>query len=267
LIDNGTSIIFVSHNFYLVQAVCNQALYLQHGQVKEFGATKEVIARYEQDLHRERAAKFADATQESTIGQSTISSGLASCGLVSHDDVEIIRVEVANNTNCPAESLPSTEPARIRLHYNAYKALGKVQASVFIMRSDGLTCCMMRTKLDDFELVIAQGAGIITVDLTPLQLISGTYYAEAWLLNASDSMTLNSSAGRSDWFTVQGAALSYEESSGIFEPQTRWDHTTNEIAAMANGSTQSSIGREDERNNGNVTQQEYITTEKVSIEW
>ncbi|MEZ4618584.1 MAG: ABC transporter ATP-binding protein [Caldilineaceae bacterium] len=66
LIDNGTSIVFVSHNFYLVQAVCNQALYLQRGQVKELGATKEVIA-YEQDLHRERAAKFAAAAQRAPL--------------------------------------------------------------------------------------------------------------------------------------------------------------------------------------------------------
>ena len=32
LADGGTSIVFVSHNFYLVQAVCNTALYLQKGQ-------------------------------------------------------------------------------------------------------------------------------------------------------------------------------------------------------------------------------------------
>ena len=34
LINNGTSIIFVSHNFYLVQAVCLTALYLEKGQMK-----------------------------------------------------------------------------------------------------------------------------------------------------------------------------------------------------------------------------------------
>ena len=238
LVDNGTSIIFVSHNFYLVQAVCNRALYLQQGQVKEFGTAKEVIARYEHDLHQERAQKFAEAQENSSTGQSFVVNGT-----ISADDVEVTKVEVLpivgvmpsmeNGHFDKNDEFSSKEAVRIRVHYNAYKALGKVQASVFIMRSDGLTCCMMRTKLDNVDFTIEQGKGVITVDLTPLQLISGTYYAEAWILNASDSMVLNSTAGRSDWFTVRGAAFSYEESSGIFEPRTQWSHAENGLPVQS----------------------------------
>lgn len=210
LIDNGTTIIFVSHNFYLVQAVCGMALYLQKGQVKEFGPTKDVIALYEQDLHHERAQKFESTRQEADAG-----SG----------EVEITKLEVLRADGSTSEVLHSNQPAQIRLHYNAYKSLGKVHASVFIIRSDGLTCCMMRTKLDHFDFSIEEGTGVITLHIDPLQLVGGSYFAEAWVLNGSDSMVLNAKAGRSDWFTVKGAALSYEESSGIFEPNTRWEHT------------------------------------------
>ena len=57
----------------------------------------------------------------------------------------------------------------------------------------------MRTKLDDFDLMMAQGAGTVSLDLDPIQLVSGTYFAETWVLNESDSMTLSSKAGRSDF--------------------------------------------------------------------
>jgi hypothetical protein len=102
--------------------------------------------------------------------------------------------------------------------------MGKVHASVFIKRSDGLTCCMMRTKLDHFEFSLERGSGVISLYLEPLQLITGTYFAEAWFLNEDDSMGITPRAGRSDWFTVKGSALSYAGDSGVFEPNSRWNH-------------------------------------------
>lgn len=54
LLRKGTSIIFVSHNLYLIQAVCDTALYLDHGQIKLQGSTAEVIDAYERDLHEQR---------------------------------------------------------------------------------------------------------------------------------------------------------------------------------------------------------------------
>jgi lipopolysaccharide transport system ATP-binding protein len=209
LLDRGTSIIFVSHNFYLVQAVCNSALYLKRGLVQEYGPTKDVIDHYEQDLHQERALKFqAEAPDASGNG----------------DDIEITKVEILGSAGDEADTFPSHGQAVVRIHYNAYRSFGQVQASAFIIRSDGLTCCMMRTRLDDFNLQIEQGQGIVSLSVDPLQLVSGTYYVEAWILNASDSMTIIPNPGRSAWFSVKGTALSYEESSGIFEPNSNWSH-------------------------------------------
>jgi lipopolysaccharide transport system ATP-binding protein len=221
LINNGTTIIFVSHNFYLVQAVCNSALYLHKGQVKQQGAVKDIIDLYEQDLHQDRARRFGTSATQIEGDED--------------DPVEVTRVEIGNGDGSETEVLLSYQSAQIQIHYNAYQSLGKVQVSVFIIRSDGLTCCMMRTKLDGLDLFVERGQGLISVQLKPLQLVSGTYYAEAWFLNESDSMAIISKAGRSGWFTVKGAALSYEESSGIFEPITRWNHSQNGKLAGEDG--------------------------------
>jgi lipopolysaccharide transport system ATP-binding protein len=213
LLDAGTSIVFVSHNLYLVQAVCSKALYIQKGQILLDGRTNEVIEAYEQDLHEEQASKFEHSDPEQTQ---------AATG------VEITKVEVWGMEGPPAAPLPSKHPAQIRVHYNAYRDVGRVSMSVFIMRSDGLTCSMMRTKLDGFELHLKRGQGLITIHLEPLQLITGTYFAEAYFLNESDSIGL-AAGGRSDWFSVKGAARSYEETSGVYEPIVRWHHQYNGI--------------------------------------
>lgn len=209
LLKEGTSIIFVSHNMYLVQAICNRALYLEHGSIKSLGSTKEIIDLYEQDLHRKRAAKLEGAYSHEEDGSEL---------------VEITRVEVRESNGAGNGVLANDQSGQIRIHYNAYQSLGKCHVSVFIKRSDGLTCCMMRTKLDDYELAIERGQGVVNLFLEPLQLITGTYYAEAWFLNDTDSMGITTHAGRSDWFTVKGAAMSYADDSGVFEPNTRWEH-------------------------------------------
>jgi len=209
LIRNGTSIIFVSHNIYLIQAICNHALYLDHGQVKNFGGTKEIIDMYEHDLHQSRVLKFRQQTHPG--------------GDQSSEDLEITRVEIAG-VKPGLEILPNDQPVQIRIYYAAYRPIGKVHVSVFIKRSDGLTCCMMRTKLDGFEVFLDRGRGVISLILDPLQLITGSYFIEAWFLNESDSMGIIPNAGRSDWFSVKGSALSYADDSGVFEPNSRWSH-------------------------------------------
>ncbi len=118
----------------------------------------------------------------------------------------------------------SDQSVDINIRYGAYRSLGRVHVSVFIFRSDGVTSCMIRTKLDEYELVVGRGEGTVTVQLKPLQLVGGTYYVEAEFLDETDSMMITSRAVRSDWFMVKGKALSHNESS-VFEPNTSWTHT------------------------------------------
>jgi len=216
LIHAGTSILFVSHNLYMVQAVCQKALYLKKGQVQLWDDTKKVIEAYEHDLHAERASKFAG---------SALDLGGTETGL------EITKVEILGVNGERPERFMSNQPAQIRVHYNAYQDMGRVSMSIFVIRSDGLTCFMLRTKLDKFNLVVERGVGTVLVDLEPLQLITGTYFIEAWFLDEADSIGLTPMGGRSDWFTVKGSARSYEESSGVYEPIGRWSHQHSDMIA------------------------------------
>jgi hypothetical protein len=101
---------------------------------------------------------------------------------------------------------------------------------------------MMRTKLDAVAITVARGQGVITVFLEPLQLITGAYYAEAWFLNESDAAVITPKGGRSDWFQVRSAALSYGSDSGIYAPISRWQHEclpeASPLAVHENGAVQ-----------------------------
>jgi len=210
LIESGTTIIFVSHNFYLVQAVCQTALYLEKGQVRKMGVTKDIIDIYERDLQEARALKLVGSNP--------------SLAEIDATDVEITKIEICNPENSTPQEIKSDEPLQIQVNYNAYKQLGKVNLSVFIKRADGLTCCMMRTKLDNYEISIEPGQGTVTLLLEKPLLVTGSYYAEVWFLNDSDSFVISPRAGRSDWFSVKGRSFSYDNNNGIYEPAVQWRH-------------------------------------------
>lgn len=207
LVRNGTSIIFVSHNLYLVRSTCDYALYLHQGQVLDYGKTPVVIATYERALHEDRARRFANLRQDQETTEA---------------DIEITQVEVVDSDGNGPSDLQSDKPAQIRIHYNAFRGFGPVSVAAHITRSDGVTCCMMRTSLDDVHFSLDSGEGVVCATVEPLQLISGTYFAEGHFLNASDSMPIAS--GRSDWFYVKAPGLSYEDRSGVFKPSVKWQH-------------------------------------------
>ncbi|MFN8487840.1 MAG: ABC transporter ATP-binding protein [Caldilineaceae bacterium] len=216
LLDNGASLIFVSHNLYMVQAICASALYIERGQVKHNGKTASVIDMYERDLHEERAQKF----ELSPVGQNE-----------GFTDVQIKEIVIVDEDGMNQKEFCSDQAVKIRVHYQAHRSSGAVNAVVRIIRTDGLTCCMMRTSIDQVALALQAGTGAFSVMLEPLQLAGGSYFVDARITNATDSIVLAS--GWSSWFYVSGSALSHEEQSGVFEPRRKWALDTPPLVVLA----------------------------------
>jgi lipopolysaccharide transport system ATP-binding protein len=204
LLSNGTSLLFVSHDMGLVKAVCERAIYLEQGNVMKFGSAVEVIENYNHVLDKKRARKL-------------IASGLESG---EEQIVEITKVEILDGVGQLFDAIYPDQPLEIRLSYYAYKNFGKANALVRIYRSDGVSCCIVRTSLDGFPVELNQGQGIISVKLEPLQLFGGSYYVSAWILNAEDANGMANAT--SEWFEVKNRALGLEMHDGIFEPRRIW---------------------------------------------
>jgi len=208
MLNQGTSIIFVSHNLWLVQAVCEKALYMEKGQIKYAGLTTEAIELYDRVLNEQRATKL-HASQDHTPGTS--------------ENIEITRIEILAKKNERGE-IKNNEGVKIDIHYNAYQKMQKINLVVRILRSDGLTCCAMRSSLDDFAISLKAERGTITVTVDPIQLYGGSYYVQAIFRDAADAHGLCSAS--SDWFYVRGSLLSHQEMNGVFEPHRSWSHQT-----------------------------------------
>jgi len=206
LLNKGTTIIFVSHDLWLVQAVCPKAIYLDKGQVRLAGSTSEVIEAYEHDLHRKRAEKLRASETEETVGR----PGLG----------EITGIEVRSLNGHP--ELRPDRPAEVRIRYLSYDENEEISLVVRIVRSDGVTCCMLRTKLDRFRVPAGRGESIVSAVLDPLQLRGGTYYVQAILRDGLDAASI--ATGSSDFFSVTGSVLTFSDMNGVYEPNRTWKH-------------------------------------------
>lgn len=205
LLNNGTSLIFVSHDMGLVRAVCERAIYIEHGQVQSVGTSGEIIDLYNQVLEKRRIEKMG------------LSDGRAD---VVEGGIEVTKVEVVNIEGNPVREIYGDESLEIRVNYTAYQDIGKSNAIVLIYRSDGLPCCNMRTHLDHFPMMIEKGQGEYSVKLDPLQLYGGMYYAITWIMNADDSDGV--AYGASEWFEVKNRVLGRVAHIAIYEPNRKW---------------------------------------------
>jgi lipopolysaccharide transport system ATP-binding protein len=209
LLTKGTSILFVSHNLWMVQAICKSALYLDKGQVVYSGNTSDTIDVYDQALNEKRAKKL-DSSQ---FDEST-----------NDDDIEITKVVIISETDTKTEDFYPDQPVEIQIHYLAYKDICDVNVVARIIRSDGLTCCMVRSQLDNVEIHPEPGMGVISIFLEPLQLRGGSFFIQAMIRDINDAKTI--STKNSDWFYVKGSGLSHSSMNGVFEPNRKWQHNS-----------------------------------------
>jgi lipopolysaccharide transport system ATP-binding protein len=207
LLDHDTSLIFVSHSMELVKAVCDTAIYIEDGEVQQYGNSSEVIDVYNQVLDRRRALK---------LSQSHASSARVG------PDIEITKIEVSAVDGQPTGELYSDQVTEVRVHYLAYRSLGEAHMLVRIYRADGVSCCIMRSSLDNVQMSFEQGAGVVSLTLGPLQLYGGMYYAIAWIMDREDIDGIT--RGSSDWFQVKNRVPGREAQDAVFEPNRQWHH-------------------------------------------
>ena len=53
MLDDGLTLLFISHDISAVKALCNRALWLERGQVRAFGPTPDITRAYDQDWIRQ----------------------------------------------------------------------------------------------------------------------------------------------------------------------------------------------------------------------
>jgi len=165
----GRTVLFVSHNMSAIEELCPRAVLLRDGTLVRSGPTAEVVADY-------LSAKTGRAEWEFDDGTPREGSGNA----------RIVKLEVlAALADSPLETLPFLEPFRLRIRYRADKRLERPQFGLALLTENDQRVFLTTTRETGCEIPFIDGAGCVDCLVDSPNLLPGTYYLEAWIVEVA----------------------------------------------------------------------------------
>lgn len=204
---NGVTLVFVSHNAHMVQAVCPRAIYLSQGQVVQDGDAEEVIRAYEADLRRS--------------GMTAVSGAQAPGEMVG--TIELVDIAVTDLDGRARDVFDYHEGAKIQVTYLAHAPVISPILHVRLWREDGTPCFTVRSNQRDAPLEVGTlvGKGEFALCLSSLQLYGGLYRAQVAIVDSSNAIRM--AMGYSPWFQVSGPGTLAREMMGVYVPHAAWE--------------------------------------------
>jgi len=161
LIDNGCTILFVSHDPYSIRAFCPISIYLDHGKMINWGSSDEVIGQYVSDMQLLE-------NDDKNHGELNMSNPF----LFIIDNIQML--------NSMGHSITQTycgEEVIIRFHYiTQSKDIENVVFVFNLYRADGLYICGATSLMDSYYPMRPGKEGWISIKFPHLRLLAGEYY-------------------------------------------------------------------------------------------
>ncbi|MGE3511297.1 MAG: ABC transporter ATP-binding protein, partial [Vicinamibacterales bacterium] len=204
----GKTILLVTHSLGVVERFCDQALWLDHGQVRAYGDPKRVVDAYltaveegEEVLLEKTTAKAvaaatiaaseppvptagesaqpADSAAEVAEGQTQTNEiqdmFLANEGRWGSREVEITRVELTDRHGQPSYVYHSGDALSIRLSVNAAAPVDDFVFGISLFNADGVCCYGTNTFIEEMTPARLEGVAGVIFDIETLDLVEGTY--------------------------------------------------------------------------------------------
>lgn len=171
VLKRGCSVVFVSHNRYAVQDMCEQTIYLKDGKIVQMGTTLDVIERYLNDIQKE------DIKQEKRA--------------ITEDDMGITKIVFMDKGGNVKNKFKSGKEVRIRFYYSFEKEIKKPNIGISLFHADQRYNIASSTDYtfnlhsgyDGFEIQALQGKGYFEVTIDCLYIPVGTYKYSVYLFS------------------------------------------------------------------------------------
>lgn len=195
--ENGTTILFVSHDPSAVRALCSHAVLLNSGMLVAEGTPADVLNRYQKIIMaREQAYEETLKSAEAAAGENETAelSSTPLSHVYRHGDrsAEVLKVELLDTALKPTQLVETGEPLNVRVVYVAHSDLDDVVCGFLIRNRHGIHVYGTNTELQQVPLTRVKQGEVIEV----------TFQFNCWLApdHFSLCVAVHSSAGVSfDW--------------------------------------------------------------------
>ena len=165
----GITIVIVSHDLGSIERLCNRAVWIENGEIREMGSPHDIINLYLDGIMSREKEKVDLEKNENKER-------------FGNKDIEIINVKICNLNYENTNIYNSDEGLRIQIIYKKNKEdLKDTVVGFGIFRDDGLNCYGTNTYIDNFKKINVLKNGIIEIKIKELQLLEGEYFIDVSL--------------------------------------------------------------------------------------
>ncbi|MBD3305828.1 ATP-binding cassette domain-containing protein [candidate division KSB3 bacterium] len=186
-LQEGRTVLFVSHNMGAIENLCQTCLYMEEGRVTSVGRTKEVIRRYLASIE----------TQQSLLEQSQHRPG--------NGKIRLMNVHFLDNHNTVRTTFRVGETLKIEMTYKVYEPIPFPLFKVTIYSDKGTPIANMGTDTSGVSLGSITKDGRVICTMARLLLNAGSYRINIGIANRSHgNMESLDHVERAAYFGIQG---------------------------------------------------------------
>lgn len=165
--SGGRTVLFVSHNMAAVENLCTRGIWIDNGQIRQDGSTREVIGNY--------MGTFGDS-QRTARDLSQIESRRGT------GEIRYTGVEILSPDGTPQPVIRSGDAIILRFHYYAQKTI-HFPAFGFLLNTElGTLITATGTWHHALEIpTIKEGHGYLDVEIDAFNLLPARYVLSPWL--------------------------------------------------------------------------------------
>lgn len=172
---NGTTILLVSHNLALVEAMCDRAIWLDRGRIVAEGTASSIVRQYRGDDASAEAKRLAE------------SAGPAPSQRWGTGRIEIVAVRLKNGKGEATTIFETGETLVLEMDYIAHEPIPSPIFGMAIHRHDGVHITGPNTAFAGLTLPTLEGKGTVTYTVPYLPLLEGLYHISVAALNHTDT--------------------------------------------------------------------------------
>lgn len=169
--QQGKTLVFVSHALETVRKLCDQAIWLEEGEIKSRGVPDKVIYDYLDDLRREEDIALDEKHRHLRyeLEEQQLENRWGS------GEVEIYEVQLLDGDGEEKHVYRTGDTMTIRLYYEVKEPVADLTFGVGIHRDDGLHLHATNTLAEKVRYDAKVGEGVVALEYTELPLSTGTY--------------------------------------------------------------------------------------------
>ena len=213
----GCAILLVSHDTTLISQICDEALWLEAGQLAAFGPAQAVANQYLDALRgatRSRTPLAGPARKLPAGGELRLNENR-----FGSLEMEITAVHLSGEDKGQATVLNSGSPLQVVIQYRAPQTINNPIFGVSLSREDGLTIYDTSTSTAGLRFPTLQGEGIISLILERLDLVAGRYYVDVGVYQADWEYAYDY-----HWHAYPIQVQGSTGEKGILRPPHSWQH-------------------------------------------